>query len=742
MDRSTTPVIKDRKVLRRIDAGAARQVVSGMLASLVVFILLASWGRLYYEHESMTLVYGLSIVAVTAYRLWLVARFDGLYGAGPARWRRLYGFGLILHAAVWGSLCATLVLFYGLAPVFVVAITYALAVSTALSSAWMGAIRTRLFYAFLMLMPSALMLANKASMDGMVMAVLLLVYLIFLMKLYREQYRAFWHSVNRERRAVPDVREVVSERAPNIQLSLVYRLAHEIRTPMNSIMGMLSLLRDTPLNGEQQEYRQLASQSGKLLLTLIDDVLDYSRILTSRITLNPEYFDLRAAIEESLDAYGPVAQSKKVELNARIDRRLPGRLRGDRERIMQIVNNLVSNAIKFSDGGDVLVDVQYDVASADGRVLIAVSDDGQGMDADTASALFHDAYLDDAEDMFVMRRTGFGLLVCKGLVDAMQGRIWVESLVGEGSTFHVSLPLQSRPDIGSPDRLQSLLANKSAVLAGSSGGTVSALTEELEALEMNCHSTTDYDHALQVLRESHRENCDVALLMVDTHQRRDLAINLCKTVLADPALATVRIILQTSIGERGDAAVQALSRQDPRLEVQVKPMHRHALRVLLEKTLGMDSVEPLADIKPDPDAEREHRKGFRLLLVEDNEVNQIVTRGMLDRLGYQVKTVDGGADALALLAREHFDLVLMDCMMPEMDGFATTRALRELEEDSGRRMPVIAMTANTVEGAEARCLAAGMDDYLAKPVHLDDLESTLTQWLPTRDVEAPREDME
>ena len=741
MKRSGTSLVKDRKILKRVDASAARRSVSGLLAALAVFVLLASWGNLYTEHEAMTLVYGLAIVVVSGYRLWLVARFDAVYGAGPARWRRLYGLGLVLHATVWGSLAATLIAFYGISVPFLITLVYVIGVSTALGTAWMGALRVRLLYPFFMIVPPMVMLASTASLDNLVMALLLLAYLGYLLQLYREQYVAFWHSVQRDRRA-PVTREETARRLPQIQLSLVYRLAHEIRTPMNSIMGMLSLLRDTPLNEEQKEYRQLATQSGKLLLTMIDDVLDYSRILTGRITLNPEYFDLRSAVEEVLDAYGPAAQMKGLELNAVLDRHLPTRMRGDRDRIMQILSNLVSNAIKFSDKGDVLIRIDYDVNAPQAQVQIQVVDQGQGMDAETATVLFHDVLLDEAQDMFASRRTGFGLLVCKGLVDAMSGRIWVHSVVGEGSTFHVTLPLASRPEISTPDRLMKSVAGRTAVLCGCSPGTRDALAEELEALEMNCHGTSDYDHALQVLRESHREHLDVMLLVVDTWQRRESALNLCRTVINDPTLQAVRIILQTTVSERGDSAVQALSQKSSQLEVLVKPAHRRALRVMLEKGAGLDSVEPVADRVADPEKERQHRKAFRLLLVEDNEVNQIVTRGMLDRLGYQVKTVSSGESALTLIGKEHFDLVLMDCMMPDMDGFETTRRMREREKDTGEHVPVVAMTANTVEGAQARCLAAGMDDYLAKPVHLEDLETMLGHWLPPVDNPGQRDDVE
>lgn len=736
MNRLTLPVMKDRKVLRRIDMRAARTSVFGVLAALLVYALLVSWGGLYRDHETLALVYGLLIVLVVGFRLLLVVRFDSLYGAGPVRWRRLFGLGLLGHALAWGSLLSTIVLFYGLGARFLLTCVYVIGVSTALGTSWMGNLTVRIAYALIMLVPASLTLLMEGGEDHWLVAGLLLVYTGYLVQMYRDQYFGFWHVMNRERRP-PLTPKSQPERVSGVQLSLVYRLAHEIRTPMNSIMGMLSLLRDTHLNNEQQEYQQLASQSGKLLLSLIDDVLDYSRILGGRITLNEEFFDLRTAMEEALEAFGAVGQEKGIELSCTIDRHMPRRLRGDRERIMQVVNNLVSNAIKFSEKGEIRIRVHYDaLASDEGMLRVAVSDEGIGLDPEAQKQLFQDVALDGQQetDLFASQRTGFGLLVCRGLVEAMHGEIHVQSTPGQGSTFSFSARLRMQLDMSAQDPLQEYLAGATVLVAGSAQGAAEAVAEEFEALDGHVQALSDYDHALQALREGRREGCGFRLLLVDTHLRRSSAVNLCRTVLADPLLSEVKIVLLVTVQERSDARIQELLTRSARMEVLVKPMHRRGLRAALLRILGLDPEGPIADKRLPAADEHALRQRYRLLLVEDNEINQIVTRGMLDKLGYQVKAVANGQAALDLLHRERFDLILMDCMMPEMDGFDTARAVRVRErQGQGERVPIIAITANTIEGAQARCLAAGMDDYLAKPIHLEDLETVLAHWLPSPD---------
>jgi signal transduction histidine kinase/CheY-like chemotaxis protein len=736
------PPLRDRKVMRRIDYGAARTSVSGVLAALVVFVVLGSVGQLYREHESLALGFGLAIILTAIYRLFLMIRFDSLHGAAPGRWRRMFGVGLLMHALVWGVLLATVVIVGGPSFNFLLVVVYVIGVATALSSSWMAALRVRQAYAVLMLAPGIAALLMLQSVEGLVLAGLLATYLLYLSRLYREQYLAFWHTLNRERRPVVETAAGPRLASGQIQLSLVYRLAHEIRTPMNSILGMLSLLRETTMDEEQREYHQHATRSANLLLTLIDDVLDYSRVLTQRITLNPDWFDLRTALEGSLDAYGAAAQRAGIELSCVIDRHLPQRLRGDRERLMQIINNLLSNAIKFSHGGEICLEISFSALSdLDGMLQISVRDQGAGMDAETAAGLFRDELLEEGEqDLFAARRTGFGLLVCKGLVEAMGGSIHVESTPGEGSRFWFSARLGMQPDMQNRDKLRTLMAGRAVLIAGARRGHAAALTEEIEALDVSCLSASDYDHALQALRGGLREHTSFSVLLADTAGRRDSAVNLVRTVLEDPKLSAMRVILLTALAERGEHQVQQLISQHSRLDVLVKPVHRRTLRESLRRLFDLESARPAEDRRIPSAPDMAGRKQWRLLLVEDNEINQIVTRGMLDKLGYQVKTVADGRAALTLMEREQFDLILMDCMMPEVDGFETTRAIRAREEGTGRHVPIVAMTANTMEGAEARCLSAGMDDYMAKPVHLEDLDILLGHWLRPDDTDPSAEE--
>lgn len=722
---------KDRKVLKRVDYGAAKNSLLGVLAALLVYALVFAWGQVYQSFKLPTLIAGTAVVLVTGYRLWLVARFDALYGAGPARWRRLFGLGLLLHALVWGLLPAWLVWRVGTGFNVFTVILYNVGVSTALGTAWMAGLRVRQLYIILMFLPLVLALMLTGTLHHWVVALLVGVYALYLFRLYRGQYDTFWHAMARERRVRLEPKHSPARSYSGIQLSLVYRLAHELRTPMNSLMGMMSLLEDTSLDDEQQEYLLVAGQSGKLLLSQIDDVLDYSRILSGRITLKPDFFDLRSAIEQALEAFGSMAQTKGLELTCVVDQLLPKRIRGDRERLLQVLTNLFSNAIKFSEHGEVRLDVDFTIEDENHGVLrIRVTDQGPGMDAEKLRHLFQDRYLGNEQDIYDAQHTGFGLLVCKGLIEAMGGHLGAESVPDEGATFWFTVPVQMQPDIREAQGLTRALGGLQAMVVGAASGTVASLQEELEALDCQCLPAESYDHALQALRAGRREDSDFDLLFVDTYGRAELALNLCRTVLEDPSLRPVKLVLMPTIEERSQSLIQQLIDKH-NLAVLVRPVHRQVLRQSLARVMGLQRQTPVGDAPLQTPEERRRRKRFRLMLVEDNEVNQLVTRGMLSKLGYQVKTVDNGRTALTLMKQEPYDLVLMDCMMPEMDGFEVTEHLRHHEHEGDlERTSIVAITANTAEGVQARCLAAGMDDFLAKPVHLDALETVLRRWLP------------
>lgn len=731
MERSATPVVKDRKILRRVDYGAARNSVLGVLAALFVYAFVGGWGEFWLEHRAVATGFGLAVLLLTVYRLLLVLRFDALHGAAPGRWRRLFGTGLVVHALIWGLLMATLGQLYGLQATFLLVCIYNVGVATALGTAWMGSLAVRQACVLLMFVPTMAVLVSSWQMTPLVLAVLFAAYSFYLFRVFREQHLAFWHAMARERRPQHRRSEPAEVTSRSIQLSLVYRLAHELRTPMNSMMGMLSLMEDTGLSGEQKEYHQVATRSGKLLLSLIDDVLDYSRILTGRIALNPDFFDLRGAIEETVEAFGSMAERHQLELTCVMDRHLPRRVRGDRERVLQVLTNLLSNAIKFSEQGEIRIDVNFDpLSDHDGMLRIGVADQGMGMDADTLKGLFRDQFLGPDPDMFQSRSAGFGLLVCKGLVDAMEGEIGAESELGSGSRLWFTVRLGMQPDMREPGELLRAIGEYRALVAGAAPGTEAELEEEFEALDSSCQAAESYDHALQALREGHREQADFRILLVDTWTRRESALNLCRTVVDDPALENLHLLLLTGIEERGLPAVQSLA-ENKGISVLVKPVHRRGLRAALRKVYGIVDSQPVADAAEDIEERRRERRQYRLLLVEDNEVNQLVARGMLDKLGYQVKATNSGEKALELLERENFDLILMDCMMPDLDGFEVTRQYRQFENDNREdRAPIIAITANTAEGVQSRCMAAGMDDFLAKPIHLDELETLLRHWLP------------
>ena len=722
----SSKVQRDRKIIRESDEKLAKYSRRGLAFSLLAYTICLAFGYMRVMQPELAVGLTVGFFVIVIMRTFFLLRFEAIYAKGPQRWRNLYFATTLLGAAWWTVILIATTLTLGMVGETPILWIYTVIFQATVTSSLSPYKKFSHIYQFISIIPPALAALWMGGFDGYMYSLMMLIFYVLLHQQVENLHDNYWQRLEAnfaltQRTKVLEAEKRNVDASVDLNAEFLNSLGHEFRTSLNDILGGLTLLTDSKLSQQQQDLLQLAEKAAESQLDLVNNIVDFAKISNRSLVLENSIFNLRTRLEQWIVQQASTAHQQSIELDYQLATDLPLRVNGDIKRVGQVFNNLLSNAIKINEHGRVTVNISFDRDADDmGYLNLVIADEAQVI-AGGRQVLAHSV------SKVAATSTSLWLSLCKGLVECMSGTF--ELIVTESNERKIKARLPLEVTNRQPATVRSIpKLNRQRVLFFTDLEVNNFWVKEIEDWGLMIETVSDQTQAERRLDEARAHEHPFAVMLTSLSQIQDNEkLDFLAGLNAEDRYPELKQILFLQHTDSSNPRLKALIDSSDQISALYRPVisgrfHEYLCHLLFDKPLPKCL-----------DAEHNHEmgQGKEVLLVDDHRVNQMVTQGMLEKLGYTVSLANNGYEALKLMEQREIDIVFMDCQMPEMDGFDASKAIRKREAEAGNvsHVPIVAMTAHTNDADKASCFAAGMDDYLPKPVRYDDIEARLIRWL-------------